>query len=452
MIPKQSPFPAADQRRLRAEYLAHLDKAHLWHPFTQMKEWASTRPLVIERGEGCYLFDVEGKKYLDGVSSLWTNVHGHRVAEIDQAIQEQLDQVAHTTLLGLSNVPAIELAASLAELAPGQLNKVFYSDSGSTAVEIALKIAFQYWQQRPDPRPQKTRFLHVTESYHGDTLGSVSVGGIELFHQLYRPLLFDAFRVAVPQDNQAHEVEAIFKAHAHEIAAFVLEPLMMGAAGMLTHPAGFLSRVRELCDEYEVLLICDEVATGFGRTGTMFACEQEHVVPDILCLAKGLTGGYLPLAATITTDEVYQAFWDDYAAFKTFFHGHTYTGNPLACVAALANLELFEKNNVLTHVNQVAAHFARRLESVAQLPHVGDIRQRGLMIGIELTNDKATGTPYPVELKMGYRVTDRCRDFGLILRPLGNVVVAMPPLVISAEQIDFLVDVLLKVIPEITGE
>lgn len=434
----------------RREQLERLDKEHLWHPFTQMKEWHASHPLIIERAEGCYLFDVEGKRYLDGVSSLWVTVHGHRTPAIDMAIKEQLDRVAHSTLLGLSNVPAIELAAKLAEITPGNLNKVFYSDSGSTAVEVALKIAFQYWQQRSNPHPEKIRFLHLTESYHGDTLGSVSVGGIDLFHQLYRPLLFDAFRVPVPHDPKAEEVEAILRDHAHEIAAFVLEPVMMGAAGMLTHPPGYLKRVRELCTQHNVLLICDEVATGLGRTGAMFACQSEEVVPDILCLAKGLTGGYLPLAATITTDEIYRAFWDDYAAFKTFFHGHTYTGNPLACAAALANLNLFEANQTLHHVQTTAHHLAKRLEAVAQLPHVGDIRQRGLMVGIELIADKSTSVRYPVARKMGYQVTDRCRDFGLILRPLGNVVVVMPPLAISTEQIDFLVDTVTHVIREVT--
>ncbi|MBX7220414.1 MAG: adenosylmethionine--8-amino-7-oxononanoate transaminase [Blastocatellia bacterium] len=445
-----APEPAK-QTVTPAERLEQLDKAHLWHPFTQMKEWHAVKPLIIERAEGCYLFDVEGNRYLDGVSSLWVTVHGHQTREIDEAIREQLGKVAHSTLLGLSNVPAIELAVKLAELAPGNLNKVFYSDSGSTAVEIALKIAFQYWQQRPAPRRTKTRFLHLAESYHGDTIGSVSVGGIDLFHQLYRPLLFDAFRAPVPRTlADADAVEAIFQNHADEIAAFVMEPVMMGAAGMLAHPPGYLARVRELCTAYDVLLICDEVATGFGRTGTLFACESENVTPDLLCLAKGLTGGYLPLAATIATDELYRAFWDDYSAFKTFFHGHTYTGNPLACVAALANLKLFETNELLQHVERMAGHLSHRLAEISALPHVGDIRQRGLMAGIELTADKTAGTAYPVEWKMGYQVTDRCRAFGLILRPLGNVVVVMPPLAISAEQIDFLVDTLKKVIVEVT--
>jgi adenosylmethionine---8-amino-7-oxononanoate aminotransferase len=450
----------------RREELEALDKAHLWHPFTQMKEWNAARSLIIERGEGCYLYDVEGNRYLDGVSSLWVTTHGHQTPEIDAAVRAQLEKVAHSTLLGLANAPAIELAAKLARIAPGNLNKVFYSDSGSTAVEIALKIAFQYWRQRVNPRPQKTKFLHVRESYHGDTIGSVSVGGIDLFHQLYRPLLFDAHRTPAPHCFRcplnvkfpecgvacADEIETILRTHADEIAAFVMEPVMMGAAGMIAHPPGYLKRARELCAKYDVLLICDEVATGFGRTGWMFACESEGVTPDILCVAKGLTGGYLPLAATIATDEIYGAFLDDYDKFKTFFHGHTYTGNPLACAAALANLELFETRDTLTQVRQAAEHLGRRLDDLASLPHVGDVRRRGLMAGVELVRDKATLTPYPAGLKMGYRVTERCRDFGLILRPLGNVVVMMPPLAISTDQIDFMAETVARCIAEVTQE
>lgn len=453
-----------EQTTARRARLEALDKAHLWHPFTQMKEWNNGHPLVIERGEGCYLFDVDGNRYLDGISSLWVTTHGHRTPELDAAVREQLDRVAHSTLLGLANVPAIELAARLAAIAPGDLNKVFYSDSGSTAVEIALKIAFQYWQQRADAKPRKVKFVHVQDSYHGDTIGAVSVGGIDLFHELYRPMLFEAHRVPAPHCFRcplgltqpacamacADEVEKVLREHHEDIAALVMEPVMMGAAGMLAHPEGYLKRVRELCTKYDVLLICDEVATGFGRTGRMFACELEDVVPDILCVAKGLTGGYLPLAATITNDEVYSAFLAAFDEFRTFFHGHTYTGNPLACAAALANLDLFERNDTLAHVQNVAAHLSGRLKEIGALAHVGSVRQRGLMVGVELVKDRATNESWPAGLKMGYRVTDRCRDFGLILRPLGGVIVMMPPLAISVEQVDFMIDTLLRVIVEVT--
>lgn len=455
------PDPQTERARLEA-----LDKAHVWHPFTQMQGWLQDRPLIIERAEGCYLYDIEGRRYLDGVSSLWVTTHGHRTPALDEALRRQLDKVAHTTLLGLTHAPAIELAARLAALAPPGLTKVFYSDAGSTAVEAALKMAFQYWRQRPDPRPRKTKFIHLRESYHGDTVGAVSVGGISLFHAVYGPLLFETLAAPEPHCYRcplglerptcgmacADELERLLAAHAEETAAVVIEPVMMGAAGMIAQPEGYVRRVRELCTQYDVLLICDEVATGFGRTGWMFACEAEGVAPDFLCLAKGLTGGYLPLAATLTTDAVYAAFLGEAGEFRTFFHGHTYTGNPLACAVALANLALFEQNNVLAHVRSVGDHLGARLETLRDLPLVGDIRRRGLMVGIELVADRANRTPFPPEQMMGYRVTDRCRAYGVILRPLGNVVVLMPPLAISTAQADELVDVLHTVIAEVGRE
>ncbi|OYT70831.1 MAG: adenosylmethionine--8-amino-7-oxononanoate transaminase [Chloracidobacterium sp. CP2_5A] len=446
--------------------LEALDKAHVWHPFTQMQGWRAERPLIIERAEGCYLYDLEGRRYLDGVSSLWVTTHGHRTPELDAALRAQLDKVAHTTLLGLTHAPAIELAAKLVELAPPGLTKVFYSDAGSTAVEVALKMAFQYWRQRTDPRPRKTKFIHLRESYHGDTVGAVSVGGISLFHSLYRPLLFEALAAPEPHCYRcplrleratcgmacADELERLLEANADEIAAVIIEPVMMGAAGMLAQPEGYARRVRELCTQYEALLICDEVATGFGRTGWMFACEAEGIAPDLLCVAKGLTGGYLPLAATLATDAIYEAFLGETGEFKTFFHGHTYTGNPLACAVALANLALFEQNNTLERVRAVASHLAERLETLRALPLVGDIRQRGLMAGIELVADRHARTPLPPEWLAGYRVTNRCRDYGVILRPLGNVVVLMPPLAISTAQADELTNVLRVVIAEVGRE
>ncbi len=322
----------------------HLDHAHLWHPFTQQRQWCEEEPLMIERAEGTTLVAADGRRYIDGVSSLWCNVHGHRHPLIDQAVREQLERVAHSTMLGLSHPGAAELAARLAEIAPGRLSRVFYSDSGSTATEVALKMAFQYWQQRGGQHVRRTSFVHLRDAYHGDTLGSVSVGGIGLFHSAYRPLLFST-HAAEPGD--AADLERVLAAREEEIAAVIVEPLVQGAAGIVVHPPGYLAAVRELCDRFGVLLICDEVATGFGRTGTMFACEQEGVEPDFLCLAKGLTGGYLPLAATLATEEVYEGFLGAHEDFRTFFHGHTYTGNPLACAAALANLDAFESERTL---------------------------------------------------------------------------------------------------------
>jgi len=412
--------------------LAERDTRFVWHPFTQMQEW--TDPLVIERAEGNTLIDAEGRRYLDGVSSLWCNVHGHRHPVLDAALRAQLDRVAHSTLLGLANVPSIELAERLIDVAPSGLTKVFYSDSGSTSVEVALKMAFQAQQQRG--QAQRTRFLALREAYHGDTIGSVSVGGMDLFHSIFRPMLFDALHI--PPTLAA--LDEVFAKHGSELVAFVVEPLVQGAAGMLLQPPGFLRRARDLCTQHGVFLICDEVATGFGRTGTLFACEQESVSPDLLCLAKGITGGYLPLAATLTTDEVFRAFLAPYAEKRTFFHGHTYTGNPLACAVACASLDLFKTERVLERVNERAQQLATRLASdVAPLPHVGEIRQRGLMVGIELVRDRATATPYAYEDAIGARVCADVRRRGVILRPLGPVVVLMPPLSITAAEVDQLV-------------
>src|SRR3989339_381412 len=326
----------------RTKALLDKDKRHLWHPFTQMQDWLANDQLIIEKGDGAYLWDTEGKKYIDGCSSLWVTVHGHNNKNLNQAIKKQLDRVAHSTLLGLGNLPAIELAEQLIKIAPKGLSKVFYSDSGSTAVEIAIKIAFQYWQQKDgEPRrsvsggPHKTKFITLTNAYHGDTIGSVSVGGINLFHKIYKPLLFKSIKVT-PGD--IIELEKVLKARHREIAAMIVEPLVQAAAGMLMMPKGYLKAVRRLCSKYGVLLIVDEVATGFGRTGKMFACEHEGVSPDLMCVAKGITGGYLPLAATLTTKRIYRAFLGNIEERKTFFHGHTFTGNPLGCAAALANL------------------------------------------------------------------------------------------------------------------
>jgi adenosylmethionine-8-amino-7-oxononanoate aminotransferase len=408
---------------------AQLDREHVWHPFTQQQGWEEEEPLVIERGEGSYLFDTEGRRYLDGTAALWCNVHGHRHPVIDAAVREQLDRVAHTTMLGLSHPGATELAARLVAIAPGELSRVFYSDSGSTASEIALKIAFQYQQQRGGEHARRTKFVRMREAYHGDTIGSVSVGGIDLFHSTYRPLLFET-HVAEPGD--AENLERVLAAHAGEVAAVIVEPLVQGAAGILLQPPGYLRAARELCDRHGVLLICDEVATGFGRTGTMFACEQEGVAPDLICLAKGITGGYLPLAATLTTEEIYAGFLGDYEEFKTFFHGHTYTGNPLACAAALANLDVFEQERTLEALQPKIALLGELLEGVAAMPEVAEVRQKGFMVGVDLGDHEPA-------LRMGHRVTIEARKRGAFIRPLGNTIVLMPPLTISPDELRQLV-------------
>ncbi|MFA5035005.1 MAG: adenosylmethionine--8-amino-7-oxononanoate transaminase [Candidatus Margulisiibacteriota bacterium] len=414
----------------RTKALLDKDKRTLWHPFTQMKDWQLNDQLIIAKGKGVYLYDTEGKKYIDGCSSLWVTVHGHNNQALNKAIKKQLGQVAHSTLLGLANVPAIELAEKLVALAPKGLHKVFYSDSGSTAVEIALKIAFQFQQQTSQKR--KTKFLTLTNAYHGDTIGSVSVGGINLFHKIYKPLLFKSIKVT---PGNVTELEELLKARHREIAAMIVEPLVQAAAGMLIMPKGYLKAVRRLCTKYNVLLIVDEVATGFGRTGRMFACEHEGVRPDLMCVAKGITGGYLPLAATLATDRIYNAFLGRFEENKTFFHGHTYTGNPLACAAALASLELFNKERLINNIQNNIALLNKELPGFFQLEQVGDIRQCGTMVGIELFEDKNAKRPYPSKTRMGHRVILEARKRGAILRPLGDVIVLMPPQSITRKEL-----------------
>lgn len=425
------------------------DKRHVWHAFTQMAEY---EPLLIERAAGCTLYDAAGRPLLDGVSSLWCNIHGHRHPRLDAALREQLDRVAHTTQLGASNSTTIRLARRLVELAPAGLEHVFFSDDGATAVEVALKMAFQYWRQCPRPEPQRTLFLALRDAYHGDTLGSVSVGGVERFHRLFEPLLFPTLRAGLPAgppgtalasgaggaslDAMLADLEGVLKAHHQQIAAMVIEPLVQCAAGILVHPPGYLRGVWELTRRYGVLLVADEVAVGFGRTGTMFACQQEQVTPDFLCLAKGLTGGYLPLAATLTTDDVFSAFLGSYAESKAFFHGHTYGGNPLGAAVALASLDLFDEEQTLAKLPAKVARLREHLARLAELPHLGPPRQCGLIAGIDLVQDKATGQPYPWEQQRGALVCRYARDRGVLLRPLGSTLVVMPPLAISLDEID----------------
>ena len=456
--------------RTRAELLG-LDRTAVWHAFTQMAEY---EPFVVDHAQGCVLVDIDGHEYLDAVSSLWCNVHGHRHPRLDAALRAQLDRVAHVTSLGSSNPTTIELAGRLVEIAPPGLRHVFFSDDGATAVEVALKMAFQYWRQRPDPRPKKTSYVALGEAYHGDTLGAVSVGGVERFHAMFRPLLFETIRLPVPDTYRTPpnlweaspfadsgdallayhlaQLERLLAAEHERIAAMIVEPLMQCAAGMVKHPPGYLRGVRELTRRYDVLLIADEVAVGFGRTGKMFACENEDVSPDLLCLAKGITGGYLPLAATLATDEIFNAFLGRYEESKTFFHGHTYGGNPLGAAVALANLDIFAEEQTLKNMQPKIARLAEHLARLAALPHVGHVRQCGLIAGIELVRDKATKEPYPWEERRGLRVCDTARGRGVWLRPLGNVLVIMPPLNITIEQLDRIVAAVEAGIAEVVGE
>jgi adenosylmethionine-8-amino-7-oxononanoate aminotransferase len=416
--------------------LAELDRTHLWHPFTQQQGWAEEDPVIIEAADRCELIDSEGRRYIDGVSSLWCNVHGHRHPVIDVAIREQMDRVSHSTMLGLSHRPAIELAERLVDIAPPGLTRVFYSDSGSTATEIALKMAFQYWHQRGE---QRTRFVSLRNAYHGDTIGSVSVGGIDLFHATYRPLLFETLHA---EPGSAADMERLLSEHAGEVAAVIVEPLVQGAAGILVHPEGYLRAVRDLCDRHGVLLIADEVATGFGRTGRMFACEHEDVAPDLMCVAKGLTGGYLPLAATLATEAIYEGFLGRHEEFRTFFHGHTYTGNPLACAAAIATLRLFEQERTLELLQEKIALLGELLEPIAAMPGVAEVRRRGLMTGIELEG-------FPLEARVGHQVTLEARRRGAIVRPLGDTIVLMPPLAITTAELRRLLAITAEAIGEV---
>ncbi|MCS7281112.1 MAG: adenosylmethionine--8-amino-7-oxononanoate transaminase [Desulfobacterota bacterium] len=444
------------------ELLREWDKKHVWHPFTQMKEYVESDPLIIERGDGFYLIDVDGKRYIDGTSSIWVNVFGYTREELIKAIVEQAYKLPHSTLLGLANIPSILLAKRLTELLPEGLNKVFYSDNGSTAVEVALKMAFHFWQHKGEKK--RRSFVCFRNGYHGDTLGAVSVGGIDLFHKIYRPLLFKSYKAPSPycyrcplkldRSKCAMECASIFEhivmEHKDELCGVIIEPYVQGAGGIIVQPEGFLSRVWKVTKENDLLFIADEVATGFGRTGTLFACEREGVRPDIICLAKGITGGYLPLAATVTTDEIYEAFLGSYEEFKTFFHGHTYTGNPIACNLGLANLELFEKENLLEKI-RAKIEFARgELGRFNELAHVGDVRQGGMMIGIELVQTKKDKKSYPPERKMGQKVILKAREMGLIIRPLGDVVVIMPPLAIDEETLKKIFDIVFESIYEVT--
>jgi adenosylmethionine-8-amino-7-oxononanoate aminotransferase len=433
------------------------DKRYLWHPFTQQQDWEAEPQLVITEAQGCYLIDEDGHRYLDGVSSLWANLHGHRHPVIDAAIKQQLAKVAHTTMLGLTHPTAIQFGKRLIDLAPGRLSRVFYSDTGAAAMEIALKIAFQYWQQVDPPQPQRKAFLSIHNAYHGDTVGAMSVGGIDVYRQIYTPLFFPAIALNAnvpctcgnkPSCSSCNmpclnELERVISQHVHELAAVVIEPLFQGAGGIRVYPRGYTRAVWEMTKRYGILFIVDEVATGFGRTGKMFACEHEGIEPDIMGLAKGISSGYLPLAATLATEEIYQAFL---GPGRTFYHGHTYTGNPLACAVALASLDIFEQEHTLEKLQPRIAQLRLGLERLHALPMVADIRQCGLVAGIELADKKDLRSPFPPEKKIGVRVIKEARKRRVILRPLSDVIVLMPPLAISEQELALLLDVVQEAI------
>ena len=445
------------------KHLIEWDKRYIWHPFTQMKDYADMNPLVIEKGEGCYLIDIDGNRYIDGVSSLWVLVHGHGKKELLDAIEKQSKTLCHSTLLGLANAPSVILAKKLIEIMPKGLSKVFYSDNGSTSVEIALKMAYQYWQQKGQKK--KKRFIAFTNAYHGDTIGAVSVGGIDLFHQVYGPLLFKTYKSPSPYCYRCslklerescglacvEAFEKVVRHHRDEICAVIIEPLVQGAAGMIIQPPGWLNAVWKIAKQYDLLFIADEVATGFGRTGNMFACEEERISPDFMCVAKGITGGYLPLAATISTEEVFDGFLGHFDEFRTFFHGHTYTGNPLACAVAVESINLFKKEKLMEKLHQKIALLGSGLERFKELSHVGEVRQKGFMVGIELVKSRKTKRPYPPGEKIGQKVIWEARKRGVVIRPLGDVIVLMPPLAIDKQTLERLIDVTFESIKAVTG-
>lgn len=419
---------------MNTQTIQHLDKQYLWHPFTHMSVWLEQDPLVIVEGEGVYLIDSEGNRYLDGISSLWCNIHGHRVREIDQAIRAQLDRIAHTTQLGLTNDVAVILARKLVEIAPAGLTRVLYASDGASATEMAFKLAVQYWWNKGFK--QKHELIAIKEAYHGDTVGAMSVGMTSAFHKPYRPLLFPVHYV----EPTVSAIESILRQNAASIAAICVEPVVMGASGMIVHPPGLLRGIRELADQYGVLLICDEIATGFGRTGRMWACDHDQVAPDLMCIGKGLTGGYLPLSATLTTQTIFEAFLGQPHEGKTFFHGHTYCGNPLACAAAIASIELLHKNRLIDTVADLAPVLGRMLERLRELPHVGEIRQQGYMVGVDLVADRTTGRRFNPKARVGAAVCQAIRRHGVILRPLGDTIVIFPPLVIQPHELQKIVD------------
>ena len=446
------------------EELKNADHRYLWHPFTQMRTWFNDEPIIIESGEGNYLIDVNGKRYLDAVSSLWCNVHGHRKRELDEALRQQTARIAHSTMLGLSSPPPIELARELISIAPVGLSRVFYSDSGAEAVEVAVRIAAQYWQLTGDGR--RKLFLTLSEAYHGDTMGSVSLGYSEHFHRHIRSMLFPALKVDPPHayrfyrgmdpdeaDERALRAAAeLIERNREDLAALVIEPLMQGAAGMWAHSVRFLRGIAELARRAGALLIFDEVATGFGRTGKMFASEHIDMAPDLLCLGKGITGGYLPLAATLSTEQIFSAFLGEPQEFRAFYYGHTYTGNPLAAAVARANLKIFRDECVVDRLQPLISRMKSGLaDRFAAHPHVADIRQWGIMAGIELMEDPAAKRAYPYERLIGAQVAKAARKAGVLMRPLGDVMVFMPPLSITASEIDLLLDATLEAINEVIG-
>jgi adenosylmethionine-8-amino-7-oxononanoate aminotransferase len=435
------------------EQLLELDRRHVWHPCTQEKDHEAFPPIPLSRGEGVFLIDTEGKRYIDGVSSWWVNLFGHNHPRLNRALNEQAGRIAHHIFAGFTHEPAVELARRLCELTPGDLTRVFFADNGSAAVEVALKMSFQYWQQ--NGRPKKNRFVSLTEAYHGETVGALSVSGCDLYRQIYQPVLLDTWRVQGPDcfrcpygldrnDCSAEcfeHLERMVTGHGEEIAAVIVEPLIQGAAGMRIYPPVYLKKLRRLCDACEVHYIADEIAVGFGRTGKMFANEHAGVAPDLMCLSKGITGGYLPLSVTLATEKIYQAFYDDYETLKAFLHSHSYSGNPLACAVAVEVLKIFEEEQILAGLAEKMALLDGQADRFEDLAHVGEFRRCGMVAAVELVRRKKGKETFPWQERRGYQVYREALARGALLRPLGNVVYFMPPLTIPEEHLETLLDI-----------
>ena len=441
------------QSHPQPDHLIERDLTSVWHPCTQMKDHEQWPPLAIRRGEGVWLEGMDGRRYLDAVSSWWVNLFGHANPYINAAITEQLDRIEHVMLAGFTHPSVVELSERLAAITPGDLSRCFYADNGSSAVEVALKMSYHYWQNTGDTR--KTRFAGLTNGYHGETIGALSVSDVPLYKHTYGPLLWSCLHAPSPDcfqrepgesweshsRRQFEAMRAIIEQHADELCAVIVEPLVQCAGHMRMYHPVYLQLLREVCTQYNVHLIADEIATGFGRTGTMFACEQAGITPDFMCLSKGLTGGYMPLAVTLAPERIYEAFYDDFDKLNAFLHSHSYCGNPLGCSAALATLDLFEASPVLEHNRELARVMAEAARGLEDHPHVGEVRQHGMILAIEMVKDKAAREPYPWQERRGMTVYHHARSKGIILRPLGHVVYLMPPYVITAEQIRWVLEV-----------
>lgn len=443
------------------EELIKKDFDNIWHPFTQMKDFETDKPVVIERGKGIYVWDMQGNKYIDAVASWWVNTLGHSNDRLNKTLCAQAEKIEHVLFAGFTHKPAIELAEKLVELSPEPLKKVFFSDNGSTAVEVSVKMAYQYWVQVG--HPEKSKFIAIKNSYHGDTLGAVSIGGCGLYHGLYGPLLFEVYQSPSPYCYRcpmgktqgecgfecAYEIEEILKKDAQNIAAMVVEPMIQGAGGMMVYPAEYLKIVRELCDKYNILLIDDEVAMGFWRTGKFVACQHAGISPDIMCLAKGITAGYMPLAVTLCTQKIYDAFYDDYEKTKTFYHGHSFTANPLACAVAVENLKIFEEEKIAEKILPKIECLKNGLEKFKNLKNVGDVRHLGMIGVVEIVKDKSTKEPFEFDKRIEREIYKQGLKNGIIMRPLGNVFYFMPPYVITEEEISEMLDIAYKTIEEV---